>query len=195
MTARTLPGILPCTALLLFAGPALAAEGESFTVFPDLLDAMMAGRKEGQEEPLWKRLVGSEWLQLIVLFAALVFPAKRLLFDPLLGVLDERERRSAGARREAGEASAQADSMQARYESAVADARQQAEGLRREALDEARLEQTRLAAAARETSERRITGLRNDRDRAMAAARAELEQHCTGLARDMAARVLGRPLS
>lgn len=188
MTARTLPGILPCTALLLFAGPALAAEGESFTVFPDLLDAMMAGRSAG---PLWR----SEWLQLIVLFAALVFPAKRLLFDPLLGVLDERERRSAGARREAGEASAQADSMQARYESAVADARQQAEGLRREALDEARLEQTRLAAAARETSERRITGLRNDRDRAMAAARAELEQHCTGLARDMAARVLGRPLS
>lgn len=191
MTARTLLGILPCTALLLFAGAAVAA-GDSFTVFPDLLDDMVAGRSEG---PLWQRLIRSEWLQLIVLFAALVFPAKRLLFDPLLGVMDERERRSAGARREAGEASAQADSMQARYESAVAEARQQAEGLRREALDEARREQTRLAAAARETSERRIAGLRNDRGRAMAAARAELEQQCTGLARDMAARVLGRPLS
>lgn len=192
MTARTLLGILPCTALLLFAGAAVAAEGDSFTVFPDLLDDMVAGRSAG---PLWQRLIRSEWLQLIVLFAALVFPAKRLLFDPLLGVMDERERRSAGARREAGEASAQADSMQARYESAVAEARQQAEGLRREALDEARREQTQIAAAARETSERRITGLRDDRERDMAAARAELEQQCAGLARDMAARVLGRPLS
>jgi len=179
-------------ALLLFAGPAVAAGGDSFTVFPDLLDDMVAGRSAG---PLWQRLIGSEWLHLVVLFAALVFPAKRLLFDPLLGVLDERERRSAGARREAGEASAQADSMQARYESAVAEARQQAEGLRREALDEARREQTRLSAAAREASERRIGELRDTRGRAMSAARAELEQQCAGLARDMAARVLGRPLS
>jgi len=191
MTARTLLGILPCTALL-FAGPVLAAEGESFTVFPDLLDDMMAGGGEG---PLWQRLLESVWLQLIVLFAVLVFPAKRLLFDPLLGVLDERERRSAGARREAGEASAQADSMQARYESAVAEARHQAEAVRRDALDQARGEQTRLAAAAREAAERRIGQLRGERERATAAARAELDRHCAGLARDMAAQVLGRPLS
>ena len=132
---------------------------------------------------------------LIVLFVALIGPANRLLFAPLMGVLDERGRLIDGAREEAREVGRQADEVLGQYETAVGAARRAAEADRREILDEARREHSRLMAEARAEAESEVARGRGEVDQAVERARRELRGQAEELAQVAASRVLGRELS
>src|SRR5947209_8521378 len=81
---------------------------------------------------------------------------KPLLFDPLLRVFEERERRTEGAKAEARDMDAEAGELLLRYESALNKVRQEA-GLERERLrgETAKLE-ARIMNEAREETTRII---------------------------------------
>lgn len=160
------------TAVLLAAAPALASEG-NLVLIPTF------------------EMLGA----LIALFAILIFPVHSLLFRPIFTVLDARTEKIAGTRARAEKISAEAEEVLARYESAVRDAREQAELERKERLVSARSESAEQSAAARAAAEREIERAREQLGAGLEEARASLRPQAELLAREAAARVLGRPLS
>ena len=181
---------LAASVALLAATPAFAEEG--LRIFPDLIDDWMYGTYGGALVAApWTSL----WVQLMALFVVFALLLNPLLFKPLLRLLDARGERIEGARERAGALSKQADAVLGRYESAIATARREADGLRRGALESARQEQTRINGAARGDAERSLASARSDLASSVASARAALRGDGERLARDAAARVLGRPLA
>ena len=137
------------------------------------------------------------WLggALFVLFAAFVSLLKPLLFDPLLRVFEERERRTEGAKKEAREMDERAGELLQRYEGELDKVRREA-GLERERLraETAKLEAQIMAEARAETArileagKARIAG-------EVAELRRELDGMKPELAAQIASRVLGREVA
>ncbi len=132
---------------------------------------------------------------MIVLFVVLIFPISAFVVQPMLRVLDERRERIEGRRERSRKINAEAEVVQERYEEAVSGARDAAQNARREVLEEARAEQTRVTGDARSQAEAKVTEARAEVASALDNARKELEQEAEALAREAAARVLGRALS
>jgi F-type H+-transporting ATPase subunit b len=157
----------------LASAPAAASAGGGLEIFPKLL-------------PL---------LVLIALFTVLIWPANRLLWRPLLRVLDERRDRIAGARARAEKIAAEAQDVLASYQSAVERGRRAADAERARQLEEARGEHGRVTSAARSAAEEEVTAARVAVAAALERARGELRATAEDLGREAAARVLGRALS
>jgi F-type H+-transporting ATPase subunit b len=130
-----------------------------------------------------------------VLFTAFVTVLKPLLFDPLLKVFEERERRTDGAKKEAREMDAEAGDLLTRYEAELekvrAEAGREREKLRAETAQieakimmEARAEAARIIETGRARVQTEVAEMRRDLGR----ARPEL-------ASQIASRVLGREVS
>jgi F-type H+-transporting ATPase subunit b len=160
-------------ALALTATPALASEEGGIQIQPDLTLAPI----------------------LFVLFLVLILLVNRVLLRPLLAVIDEREERIAGSRSRAEQVTREAEEVLAGYESAVRAAQGVAERQRLGALEEARREQAAAAAAARRDAEEHMGLARAEVAAAVEDARGQLRREAEGLARELAGRVLGRPLA
>jgi len=132
---------------------------------------------------------------LLLLFVVLVPLLDRMLFTPLLRVLDEREERIAGARTRAAELAEQARELLGRHDAAVTAVREEANAERLKALGNARLAHQEAVAAAREQAEREIMATRGDVEATLATARARLREDAEPLAREIAERLLGRSLA
>lgn len=127
----------------------------------------------------------------MVLFATLIVVLKPLLFDPVLQILVERERRTDGARAEARQLQEKAGELLTRYERELSRVREVAREERdRERSETAKLEANSLAEA------------RAAADSILQAGRAQIEQECSrvhasldrgavSLARSLAMSVLG----
>jgi F-type H+-transporting ATPase subunit b len=127
-----------------------------------------------------------------VLFAGLTLVLKPLLFDPMLKLFEERERRIDGAKLEARRIDDKSTSALAKYESEMAKARASAnaerEKLRAEAVcKEQEILGTVRAAAAKTLEDGKKAAL-GEAER----VRATLKAQSGVLARDLAGRVLGR---
>jgi F-type H+-transporting ATPase subunit b len=189
MTSRTILA-LAALGIALTAAPAFAAG--DLSIFPDLIEDALYGTHGGEiAASPWK----STWLQLVVLFVVIVFPLNSLIFQPLLRTLEQRGEKIEGARGRANALTKQADEVLGRYETAVAAARREAEGVRRGALESARSEQARIGADARSEAEREVAQARAGVAGALANARAALRSETERLAREVASKVLGRSLT
>lgn len=131
---------------------------------------------------------------LIVLFLVMIVPVNRLILQPLLGVLEEREARIAGARARADEIARRADETLSSYESRIASARAEAEVERRGTLEEARGRHAARVSEERGAGESRIVEARAEIARTLEGARTQLEAQAQDLARQAAERMLGRSL-
>lgn len=133
-------------------------------------------------------------IPLIALFALMIVPVNRLLIQPMLAVLDERDEKIAGARGRAAEVGKRADAVLASYESSVASAREEAEGERRGQLDQARSTQAERLGRERGDAESRLDQARSEIQTALDQARGGLRAEAEQLARQAAERMLGRGL-
>lgn len=131
---------------------------------------------------------------LIVAFVILIAPLNAMIFRPLFRVLDERDAKIAGATREAGALVDRATSLTDEYRGAIREARDAAEGVRKQQLESARSEHATITAEARSESDDEIARARQDIEGALAEARDTLQAASRDLARVAAERVLGRPL-
>ena len=131
----------------------------------------------------------------IVLFLLLGTFLRRLLFEPNLAVLRNREERSAGMLLEATQIKVEAEELGEQYRARLSEIRsgalQQVDVIYRQAeeqagnlLESARTEASRIVASARETLERELT-----------AARRDLQERVPDFSRAIAAKLLGRPLT
>lgn len=128
----------------------------------------------------------------LALFGVFITLMKPLLFDPLLKVFEEREKRTEGAKEEARAMDAEAGELLQKYESELAKVRREA-GLERERLraETAKVEARIMEEARVETA--KIIEAGNARITAeVAQLRKELEAGKPALAREIAARILER---
>ena len=128
----------------------------------------------------------------LVLFVGLTLILKPVLFDPMLKLFEERERRIDGAKLQARKTDEQSAQALTAYETGMLAARTTANSerdrIRAEALKrEAEILQAVRAATAKVIDEgKRAMMLETEK------ARAELEASAPDLARELATRVLGR---
>jgi len=131
-------------------------------------------------------------LLLLGLFVILVPVLDRLLFKPLIGVLEARESRIEGARVRATELSQQAAALLARHDDAVRQARETAHIEQVRLIEEARRAHQATVGEARTAAEHEIVGARGELSRAADSVRGALGAEAEPLAREITARLLGR---
>ncbi|HVY46851.1 MAG TPA: ATP synthase F0 subunit B [Minicystis sp.] len=135
------------------------------------------------------------FLAQFALFTLFVTLLKPLLFDPLLRLFEERERRTEGAKKEARAMDAEAGELLQRYEAELERVRREAavdrDRLRAEA---ARLEAQIMADARAETARILETG-KERIGREVSALRAELEAMQPELAAQIASKLLDREVA
>jgi F-type H+-transporting ATPase subunit b len=132
------------------------------------------------------------FLAQFVLFAMFIVVIKPLLFDPMLRVFEERERRTEGAKQKAREMDAKAGELLQRYEAELDKVRREA-NVERDRLraETARIEAQIMAEARAETARILETGKARITAE-VAELRRELESTRPALAAEIAERVLGR---
>jgi F-type H+-transporting ATPase subunit b len=132
---------------------------------------------------------------LLVLFVLLVPLLNGLLFKPLLAVLEERNRRIAGARERAAQLATDAAALVTRHDEALHAARERFNGERTRTLEDARGAHQAAIQDARRQAEQELAATREQVGDALAAARDQLQAEAGPLARDVAERLLGRRLA
>lgn len=131
----------------------------------------------------------------IISFLVLWVGLKRLLFDPVLHVLEERESRTRGAASEAAAMRASAETAAAEYDRRLHEARQAASAEAQGERASTHAEEQQILTAAREQAGTQLTQLRESLSRQADAARPVLAVEARDLATRMVERVIGRPLA
>ena len=128
----------------------------------------------------------------IILFVGLWMGLKKLLFEPVLGMLEEREQRTVGRIALAGEEKARAGESKSEYETAIREARvkvaSEGEAAEKEAWDE----HAKALAAAREKAAEEIGRSRTELATAVEEAKGKLGAEAERIAEEMLVRVTGR---
>jgi F-type H+-transporting ATPase subunit b len=130
----------------------------------------------------------------IVLFLALWFGLKRLLFDPFQQVLVTREARTTGTTHAAAQMREAANLAQQEYERRLHALRQALAAEAAAAHAAAQAAEQEVLAAARQQASAQLTQLRDNLNQQAAAARSALAAEARGLAANLFERVVGRPL-
>jgi F-type H+-transporting ATPase subunit b len=131
----------------------------------------------------------------IFLFLVLLTFLKRLLFDPVLSVLENRERRSKGTLEEAHSTREEAQEMEGQYRQSISTTRasvlQQVEAVYREQEEQNRA----LFESAREQASAVIEESRQRIHQETQEARRVLETRVPEFSRAIAEKLIGRPLT
>ncbi len=131
---------------------------------------------------------------IFILFILFVFVMNRLLFRPVGRVLDQRERKTEGARHEARASIRVYQGKVAEYEFSIKQTRAETYRLLQQAREKALAERARLLDEARRSAGQEIDGARAELERQVVAARAVLERDARQIAAVISRNVLGRPV-
>ncbi|MFO0677128.1 MAG: H(+)-transporting ATPase [Polyangiaceae bacterium] len=128
----------------------------------------------------------------VVLFVVLLLVLKPLLFDPMLKLFEEREKRIDGAKLEARKMDLDSVGAQTKYDEAMQKARAAA-GVEREKLRQEGVKaEAEILGKVRDTTTARVEEGRKNVAAQVATARDALKRDAESMARDVATRILGR---
>jgi F-type H+-transporting ATPase subunit b len=128
----------------------------------------------------------------VVLFVGLTLVLKPVLFDPLLKLFEEREKRIDGAKAQARKIDEKSAGALARYEAEMAKARAAATAERDRIRAEGLAREREILGGARATTTKVIDDGKRMAQAEAERVRAALKVRAAELARDLASRVLGR---
>ncbi len=131
----------------------------------------------------------------IILFVLLWAGLKRLLFDPVVRVLDTREARTSGLSREAAALKAAADHGAAEYERRMQQARQELAAEIETLRIASEREERQVIAEAHHQASTRLLQLRETLAREAESARVPLGAEARALSLSMLERVVGRKIA
>lgn len=131
----------------------------------------------------------------IVILVVLAVVLKPLLFDPMMRLFEEREKRIEGTRRRATKEDERSAKALAEYEAVLAKARQAGTAERDALRADGAKKEADLMAQARASTATTLEQGRSVIASEVAAAREKLRGEATVLARDIAKSVLGREVS
>ena len=126
-----------------------------------------------------------------VLFVALYFVLKGLVFDPFLANLDARRRRTSGATADAAKLREEAARLRAEYEQQMAAIRHEAAAARDEIRRQAEKEEEEIIEGARLEAARSIAEARETIAAQVRAARATLGSETERLSEEILKTMLG----
>ena len=128
----------------------------------------------------------------VVLFLILLVVLKPLLFDPMLRLFEERERRIDGAKLMARKIDEKSAGAQTKYEVEMQKARASANAERESLRAEGVKVENEILARVRTTTARTLEEGRRRLQGEMQSARGALQAESATLAKELAGRVLGR---
>jgi len=131
----------------------------------------------------------------IASFFVLWLGLKRLLFDPVMHVLETREARTTGLGKEAAELRAAAERSATEYDRRMRDVRLALSAEAEQQRSVTRSEERQLITAARERASTELLQLREQLQRQAEAARNALASEAHALSTRMLERVSGRDLA
>ncbi len=127
-----------------------------------------------------------------LLFTFFVVLLKPLLFDPLLKLFEEREKRTEGAKAEARDMDKQAADLAAQYEAELEKIRREASREREELRAETAKLEAKIMAEARAETAKILEAGKSKITREVEELRKQLSVETPALAAQIASRVLGR---
>lgn len=130
----------------------------------------------------------------VAIFLLLVYPTNRFVLQPIVRVLEERERRTAGARAAAGRDLEAGAALQSDLEARLRAARERAQARYAEVSAGTQGEARRVLGRAREEAQAEIETVRVAIAGELESARGTLRAESNDLAREIAAKLLGRPV-
>lgn len=128
----------------------------------------------------------------MVLFGFLILVLKPLLFDPVLKVFEEREKRTEGARAEAREMQEEAGELLTRYEKKMEQVNLVAAGERERIRTETSKLEAEILGEARTVAAGVVSEGRSKIESEVSSIRFDLGRESEKLAQEIAQRVLGR---
>ncbi len=131
----------------------------------------------------------------IAIFLFLWVVLKPLLFDPMLKLFEERERRIEGAIKQARDIDMESIEAKTKYESAMDKARAAGNAERERLKGEGLKKESELLGKVREETQAKMDAARRKAAEEATALRGELRKDQERLAKDLATRVLGREVS
>ncbi len=159
----------------------------AFVAIEDLVQKAAGG---GVEVDFDYTLVGQ-----IVLFLVLWIALKPLLFDPMLKLFEERERRIEGNRAKARKIDDESAVALTQYEEAMAKARAEGNTVREKLRGEGVAQETALLSMVRLETMRQTEDGKQASLAELAKVRDALKLQVPSMARDLAKRVLGREVA
>ena len=136
--------------------------------------------------------IDSSFLVQIVSFLILWAILKRLLFDPMLGVLEERERRTDGNLKVAEELRDQAAALRNEHETSIHAVRRAVTEQSEESRKAALADERQIIAASRDQAAVALNNTRAEIAVQIEKARQRLRGQAADLATQIAEKVLGR---
>lgn len=131
----------------------------------------------------------------LVIFVVLIVVLKPTLFDPMMRLFEEREKRIDGTRREAGKEDERSAKALAKYEAILAKAREAGAAERDALRAEGAKKEADLMARVRGTTAETLEQGRASIAAEATTARQQLKVDASKLGREIAGRVLGREVS
>ena len=131
----------------------------------------------------------------VILFVILWLILNKVLFQPYLKLLDERERRTTGAQHDSTELEHEGARLRAQYEEKIAQAQSLAAGERERILQTARQEREKILAQARQEAEQTLAHRRQEITTALEAERRLAGAEAAIIGAEIASKVLGRKVA
>jgi F-type H+-transporting ATPase subunit b len=157
-----------------------------------VLFSLMEASGSAPESPIDVDATPSLFLIQLALFVGLTLVLKPVLFDPMLKLFEEREKRIDGAKVQARHIDEKSATALAEYEAAMAKARAAANAEREKLRAEGAKAENEILAKVRATTAATVeTGKKRTQEEA-ARVRASLQTETSALARELASKVLGR---
>ena len=130
----------------------------------------------------------------MVTFLVLMVILDRLLFKPMMRVLNERKARTEGRRQIAADAEAEAGNIWESYEKDIIEAKASADLARVEVIRTAEAKRQAITAVATAESDKVLAEIRARVQADADVARDAVQAQVAGLAQEMAQKVLGRAI-
>lgn len=137
----------------------------------------------------------SHLLFMAIPFWVTVIVVSKLAIRPLLKVIEEREKRTEGARAEAADLEARFKERLQAYESRLAETRQKASDERAAIRAAAAAAVDKVLSAARDDAGKAVDQVRATIESERARAREDLKKQAESLAAELAAKALGREIA
>jgi F-type H+-transporting ATPase subunit b len=131
----------------------------------------------------------------VVLFIVLWLIVNKVLFQPYLKLLDEREQKTSGAQHDSTELEHESARLRAQYEERIAQAQSAAAVERERILQRAGEQREKILSQARQEAAQTLAGRRQEIAAALEAERRLASAEAANLAADIATKVLGRKVA
>lgn len=128
----------------------------------------------------------------IVLFLVLWVILSKVLFRPYLNLLEERERKTTGARHDSADLERQGERLRAQYEERIAQAHAAGTAAKAAIVQEARQRREQVIGQARQEAAATLAGVRREIESQMAQERRIVAGGVAAVAQQMASKILGR---